>query len=197
MRWLPNTSPTTSYFKQHHLILQWLSHLNSPHNIILMKKHINHKHKVIIAKYVLHLKLSMMLMILDLKKVFETQNNYVSFHSWFFFNLATTQECISNIDVIHWKTIVVPYKGIWSFVHNGVSLPTMFCHAPTSIKFVSLLENNLSKNTILLCLLIGWIIIFYLLWHNVIQLLSASWLMDVSNWIWHLHVSCELFELRF
>jgi hypothetical protein len=46
-----------------------------------MKKHINHKHKVIIAKYVLHLKLSMMLMILDLKKVFETQNNYVSFHS--------------------------------------------------------------------------------------------------------------------
>jgi len=48
-----------------------------------MKKHIDNKHKVIIAKYILHVKtkLSMMVVILDLKKVFETQNNYVSYHN--------------------------------------------------------------------------------------------------------------------
>jgi len=117
-----------------------------------MKKHIDNKHKVIIAKYILHVKtkLSMMVVILDLKKVFETQNNYVSYHNWFFFNLTTTQEFISNIDVIHWKPIIIPYKGIWSFVHNGMSLPMVFCLVTTLIKFVSLLKNNLSKNTILL-----------------------------------------------
>jgi len=46
------------------------------------------------------------------------------------------------------------------------------------------------------CLLIGWIIIFYLIWYNIIQLVSSNWLMDVLNWIWHLCVNCELFELR-
>jgi hypothetical protein len=172
-----------------------IGHLNRPRNIFLMKNHMDNKHEVIIAKYILHVKtkLSMTLLILDLKSVFETHNNYASYHNWIFFNLAITEEFISNMYVIHWKPIVVPYKGMWSFVHNGVSLPMVFCHATTLINFVSLLENNFSNNTIL----IGWIIIFYLLWHNVIQLISSSWLMDMSNWIWHLCVSCELFELRF
>ncbi len=42
------------------------------------------------------------------------------------------------------------------------------------VKFISLLGNNLSKNTYLLCLLSTWIDMFYLHWHNVIQFLSYS-----------------------
>jgi hypothetical protein len=77
--------------------------LNCPHNIILTKKHIDNQHKIIIVKNILHgkTKLSMMLVILDLKRVFETQNNCASYNDWFFFNLAITQEFISKIDVIH------------------------------------------------------------------------------------------------